>query len=312
VCSSDLAPICVMHALCVLLHQEVRSIIRGVRTLHLNSDTTRTRINAITTVTPELSMLLGAFAADGYLQKEKNGSYRLKICDGERESVQKAAEWVQSVFGAKPILRYDINDHTWTCWFNSKIIARCLEAYFEFRPGIKSRTTRIPTIIRHQEHLRRAFVAGVLTFDGGIKKTGMVAFSTRSRHLFGDVVETIENDGIKLKKGYNEKKDFWFLESVSGRKKDELKKWLQYFVQGTLKRERLEFFINERSYSIAEAERLFPPHYKGRVSIRSVHQAALEMNSLNPNILQHHPLLEGVARNTLYKYVFILKKTAWT
>lgn len=148
-------PLCFLEQLSKQLHIEKARIFEEILNFELNSDNTNTRVNVVNYITPSLCTLAGAFAADGYLQKEKKGgTYRLKIVEGEATCVRMIAKIVEQSFGIKPKVYYDKNQNCWYCWFNSKIIARYFIHFFKFKSGKKSTSVCIPSLIKSDQELR--------------------------------------------------------------------------------------------------------------------------------------------------------------
>ncbi|MDD9953942.1 MAG: hypothetical protein OXR66_06415 [Candidatus Woesearchaeota archaeon] len=276
--------------------------------LYTKSDTTRKKVNPITQLSPTLAKIVGGFAADGYMQYN-NGSYRLKIVDGDETSIRRFAEWIHDIFGIQSNYYYYKEDHAWLCWFNNKVVARYFEKFFSIRPGKKSHIAHKPRIIQGKEN-ERAFALGVLQFDGGVKATGMAAFTTKSKQLMEDVARIVRKDGLKIITSYNKKKKFYLLESRTGRDKEQLKKWLMYFEPGTRKHDMLKFLIRGKKMGIKELLRLFPKHYSTRLSVLEVYNAIKSIKKGYNHDIVDELKQQGIFVSwiTIYKHLHLLSQ----
>lgn len=304
-------PLPVVIELINLINPNLKNkIINSIILFLCKTDYQRNRINAVKRLDVLLAKIIGAHIADGYLQKVGLG-YSIKISDGREDTIKICAKWIEDKFNLKPRIRFDKRDNTWTCWFNNKIIGRYFENIFDMKPGKKSHIAKEPILIKRSTYeIRKAFALGVLTFDGGVKTSGTIALSSMSKSLINDIYDILALDAIKVNKLYNPKKGSWLIESVSGRDKNYLSKWEDYFERGTWKLERLNFFLKNKRYDIKELEYLFPKHHFSILSIKDVLKSIKNIKNakiadirkdLNKNRVKF-------SHSPVYKCLFILEK----
>ncbi|HLD15186.1 MAG TPA: LAGLIDADG family homing endonuclease [Candidatus Nanoarchaeia archaeon] len=273
---------------------------------------TKQRTKAVFVLTEDLAELIGAHMADGHMRMESN-SYKINVCDGRRELVESCAKLVENIFGIKSIIRFSSRDNTWSCWFNNKIIGRYFENIFKIKPGKKFDIAKEPELIKNSNFkIRKAFAKGVISFDGGVKTSGMVAISSMSKDLIEDIYNILKEDGIEVNKRYNKKKKSWLIESISGRNENYLSKLLYYFEKDTWKYNRLKFFINPRKLTIDELNYLFPEHHLSKVSLNEVYCTIKKLKKTNVSgIISELKRKDiNVNRVTLFKYFYLLEKSS--
>ncbi|MAG47258.1 hypothetical protein CL617_01515 [archaeon] len=288
-------------------------IIKNFKLFISKFDRSNQGITAVKKLDEKLASIIGAHMADGYLQKNNN-EYRLKICDGREDIIRRYSEHIKYIFSKKAIVGYQVrfNNKYWICWFNSKIIGRYFEKIFDIPTGKKFDIAKEPELVKKSNFkIRKAFAKGVMDFDGGVKASGMVALTSMSKQLIDNIYEILSLDGISVNKKYNKKKKSWQIESRSGRKKEYLRKWLDYFEKGTWKYNRLKFFLDNKSYSIEQLEYLFPKHHRSKIQIRDVYR-----NIYNTKKSKIKDIVMGlrkdnlkVADTTIYKYLHLLEKS---
>jgi len=260
-------------------------------------------------INSKLSKILGAHMADGYLGKE-NDTYRIKVCDGKEDNIEKFSEWIEKTFHIKTKKEYSKKDNMWICWFNNKIIGRYFEKIFDIKPGKKSDIAKEPEIIKNSSlKIRKAFAKGVLMFDGGVKSNGMIALTSMSKQLIENVEKILKLDEIKVTKNYNPKKKSWLIESRSGRDKEYLKKWLYYFEEGTWKHERLKFFIEEKKYNLNELNYLFPKYHRSKIQLNDVYLSVKKIKKGKIKDIMVGLNKFKISPVTAYKYLFLLEKS---
>ena len=290
-------------------HLKIR-IIKNFEYFLCKSSKTKQKVNAIKDINKTLAKLIGAHIADGH-SKPEGQTCRLRIVDGREDIIKICASWIKTIFGVNPIIRFNKCDKTYCCWFNNKIIARYLKNIFGIPSGKKAYIVKEPIIIKNSKlKIRKAFALGVITFDGGIKTSGMVSLTSMSKSLINDISKILKEDGLSVNKFYNIKKKSWLLESHSGRNKTYQKKWLDYFEKSSWKYDRLNFFVNNRkSYSIKYLNYLFPNHYHSKINLNEVYNSIKKIKSgkikditkeLNKNI--------KIVDTSVYKYLYILEK----
>ncbi len=304
-------PLCILRELTNPIPEKKSEIIKSMKQFWTNSDHTKKRISVPHLPSKELAKIIGAHLADGYLQKDCN-AYRIKICDGKKDGIEKFSGWLEKVFHCNVRIRFRKEDNTWNGLYSNKIIARFYENLFNIRHGKKSDIAQEPQIIKNAEMaIRNAFVLGVMTFDGGVKSSGTIGFSTKSKKLFNDIREILQNNNMLVNESYNKNKDFWFFESISGRNIYYLKKWQKFFEPGTWKRKRLDLFINHKARGIEEVEELFPKHHRGKICVSDVWLAMhrIHMGGINDIQKELQKKRLFVNKASIYKYLNILEQT---
>lgn len=288
-----------------------KEIIKNFRYFICKNNTTKQKTRAVKKIEKKLAKIVGAHMADGYMQKEGN-TYKIKICDERRDSIEKCSEWIKEVFSINPRVRYGIrfNKKYWLCWFNNKIIGRYLENIFKIKAGKKFDIAQEPKIIKKSPlDIRKEFAKGIMMFDGGVKTSGMVSITSMSKQLIEDLYKILALDKISVNKGYNKKKGSWLIESKSGRDKDYLKKWLDYFEPATWKYERLKFFIRNKKHNIEELDYLFPIHHKSKISLKEVYNAIKFLKKGKIKDIMTKLNKNNLSYTTVYKYLYLLEKS---
>lgn len=305
-------PLPVMGELIELIGPKVRiKAIKSINSFWSVNDKTKKRIKVPYKINRQLAKIIGAHMADGYLQKVGH-SYGIKVSDGRKDNIDIFKNWLKERFNLEPRIRFDKTDNTWTAWYSNKIIGRYYEKIFHINHGKKFHIAKEPLLIKNSSiTIRNAFALGVMTFDGGVKTSGMVSIVSRSKKLIRDLEEIFNLNHIKINKRYNSKKESWLLEGISGRDIGYLQKWQNFFERGTWKRERLDFFIKRNKCTIKELEYLFPKHHLGKLCISDIWDIInqIKKGKANDIRLELNKRHDKVANTTLYKYLFILEKS---
>jgi len=146
--------------------------------------------------------------------------------------------------------------------FSNKIMGRYLKNVFDFPIGKKSDIVDAPRVIKNALFsIQKAFVRGAMQFDGSVKRKGTIAFSTNSKKLLNFFLNILRKDKIKgaawVRK--RRKKELGFEFSPT-------KQWLSYFIEGTLKYQRLYEYIygfkevvRSKKEAIKVFDKAFPP-----------------------------------------------------
>ena len=163
--------------------------------------------------------------------------YRLEFVDSDKRSMEYLKKLIFTLFG------YHIKIETkkkekggyYYVHFSNKILGRYLKNIFDFPVGKKSSTVNVPKLIKNASFsIQRAFVRGLIQFDGSVRMNGNVALSTNSKQLLNFVLSTFKKDKLEgnIWESKNRKGELGF-ESPPA------KKWLTYFIKGTQKYRRL-------------------------------------------------------------------------
>ena len=177
---------------------------------------------------------LGAFATDGCLDRK----WRINISDEDPKEIKKVCESFTNLFKLSPLMRKAKKGNWWEFEIYNKVIGRYLNVFFGFPIGKKSRTVNEPLMIRNSTfEFRKAFVAGVLNFDGSVTINGNITLESYSPLLINSVKEVLLLDKIETHK------------SPNGRVLQILNpslKCLEYFEEESNKRKRLEIILGIR------------------------------------------------------------------
>lgn len=177
-----------------------------------------------------------------YLNKCNIGfslAYKIELVDFGKDSMEYLRKLVASQFGYNVKIKTGGGGNWYFVLFSNKIIGRYLKSIFNFPLGKKSSVVDAPELIKSELFLiQKAFVRGLMQFDGSVKRNGNVALSTNSKHLLDFFLSTIKKDNLKgaawARK--NRKKELTFESPPS-------KQWLTYFIKNTLKYQRLHEHI---------------------------------------------------------------------
>ncbi len=157
--------------------------------------------------------------------------YTIELCDAYKDNVLFFKNLIKNVFGISPNKFYKKGE-MWRVIFSNKILARFLIEFFGIWPGKKSDDAFEPEIIKKAPlKTRKAFVLGLLTFDGCVTKQGKMCLSSNSKSLVEAVEQIWKKDkiqcGISKGKGKNRVINAYLANSK--------KKLIQYFEPDTQK-----------------------------------------------------------------------------
>lgn len=166
--------------------------------------------------------------------------------------------------------------------FSNKIIGRYFKNIFDFPLGKKSDIVEAPELIKRSPfNIQKAFTRGLMQFDGSVKMKGTVAFSTNSKKLLEFFSNVIHRDGLK---GCTWARKDRECELGFESQFPSSRHWLNYFIKGTLKYQKLYGYIygfKKRVKSKEEAikilERIFPPNNKSILPFYSVIKIASKL-----------------------------------
>ena len=305
-------PLPVIIELTKILNPSLKGkLIKDFRSFICKNNNTKQKTNAVKNIEKKLANIIGAHIADGYMQKEGK-TYKIKICDGKRDAIEKCSNWIEEVFYVKPRIRYGIrfNKKYWLCWFNNKIIGRYLEHIFKIKTGKKFDIAQEPEIIKKSPlSIRKEFAKGVMMFDGGVKTSGTIAVTSMSKQLIDDLYEILILDGIEVNKRYNSKKKSWLIESKSGRNYNYLMKWIDYFEPGTWKYERLKFFTENKKCGIKKLSYLFSSPHRSKIKLSDVYEAIKTIKKGKIKDIMKTMKKSNISHITIYKYLYLLEKS---
>lgn len=189
-------------------------------------------------------------------------SYKLEFIDCSKGSMEYLKELITRLFGYSIKVERSKTKKAYYVHFSNKIMGRYLKNIFDFPVGKKSSIVDAPKLIKNASFVtQKAFIRGIMQFDGSVKRKGSIAFSTNSKKLLNFFLDILRKDKIRG--------TVW----VRKRRKQELgfessptKQWLSYFVKGTLKYQRLYEYIygfkgvvRSKKEAIKVFDKAFPP-----------------------------------------------------
>ncbi|MFH1275798.1 MAG: LAGLIDADG family homing endonuclease [Candidatus Woesearchaeota archaeon] len=305
-------PLIVIASLCDFLNPKLKKLINHSIISLFFTNRTSNPIKAVHSLSEEFAEFIGAFAADGHFCGI-SPEYYINISEGHKDSLELLTKKIKKVFNFNSRLTYSQRDHTWRLWIKNKVICLYFETILGLKPGKKAATVHMPEVIKNSSfNIQKAFMRGVFTFDGGVKTTGSIGLSTRSKFLMEDIKRFLQKERIQHKITYNKNKDAWTLESSSGRNKYLLNKWKDYFFQNTSKYKKIQFFLRELEISnLKQLEELFPLHHHSRITLNDIYLIIKEINKGEiEDIMEEIKKRKlPVATTTLYKYLYILTKS---
>lgn len=167
--------------------------------------------------------------------------YTIELTDEHESNVKAFNKWIKEEFEIEPTNYYN-KENAWRTIFSNKILARYLIKFFDFLPGEKSRIVKEPAVIKNSNlKIRKKFARGVLMFDGTISKRKIISFTTLSEKLAGSIKDILEKDTVKAGILKNKRNEY----VVYTLAKQDIKKLMQYFEEGTKKYDLLKWLDKE-------------------------------------------------------------------
>jgi hypothetical protein len=266
--TSNEIPLCVLGKLFNLWKNELqiteadfrlkkREIFSSIEYLRMNHHVSKP-VKANLFLDETLAKIIGAFCADGNFYPPDMFRWE----EEHKSNLDALSKWIYDYFGIQAnVVETKRDRKSWFYRFRSKVFARYMELFFEFKAGSKTYSVRAPEIIQTaSQDIQRAFAMGALMFDGSVNYDGTISFTVASKDFRDDVTEIILRDKIPLtlSENYNIKGHWSF---VSSRSLSEFsrRKLLWYFEERTIKWVRLKEFLdgfNFKVYSLYEAKRL--------------------------------------------------------
>ena len=253
-------------------------------------------------LTEDLIKIVGACAADGHINR-KSG---IVLEEADESAVLTFSNWINNVFGVK----YKVFKSPYKSWrieVYSKIIVRYLTEFLGFPVGNKSRTIKMPHIIKEKSlRYRIAYAKGVMMFDGSVTLAKLVVLETTSKELIMEINEIVNKTGITTKL-VSYKKDYtWrILSTVS-------ESWLKFFEEKTLKYNKLKLLLGDYDFGILTNKekcnilcQIFSENNASIINFCKVISAIKELNDFTYIELSRKL---KIAKNTLCSYLFLLKK----
>jgi len=236
-------------------------LLRSIDYLRLNQHASK-KTKATIELNETLSKIIGAFCADGNF-------YPPDMIRWEEEhlsNMQALARWMKDCFRDVKVQKSGRERNSWTIKFRNKVMARYLEIFFNFKPGIKVYTTRAPKIIRNASfNIQKAFTIGAMIFDAGMNNDGTVSFGVVSKKFRDDVASIIQKENIKIYVSNKPNiRNIWYLNSNRLLEKDQKIKLLSYFEKGTIKWQKFKehiFGFEGSAETFQEAKEILIEHY---------------------------------------------------
>ncbi|HEV8639995.1 MAG TPA: ribonucleotide reductase N-terminal alpha domain-containing protein [Methylomirabilota bacterium] len=152
-------------------------------------------------LTPALAELIGLYIGDGSNHRD---GIRVTVSRECPEVVRRIEETSFALFGKRASISYDARKHT----FEVAILSTQIKAWFDFLGVTKAsaREAQIPPIIlRSTEEVACAFVRGLFTADGCVRKNGHITLTTISPRLAEDLQSLLLALGVPT----HLRKDVW-------------------------------------------------------------------------------------------------------
>jgi len=229
---------------------KMEDVTRNITLLSHGAGNTYKVVTVPRILTENLCKICGAIIADGHLKyrKTKNGcDYSIIVRDQYEDNLLLFTKWLKEEFGTIVRPAYDKNQRLWYIDFSNKIIFRYLNSIFEIPFGKKSNIVKIPKLIENSyDEYRKAFVVGVLMFDGGINyRNGYFDLSTKSEFLVKNIEHILRKFNIKPDYISKEIDKYSKVFELRIRRKKKLGRLLQLFIEpNTTKWEQLNTHVN--------------------------------------------------------------------
>lgn len=242
------------------------------------------QVKAIHYLTPELSKISGAHAADGTLAMANTGKnsnmYRWIVTDGNTYSLSALRKWVKTVFGLNIEIKKSLYDNSFLFIVDSKVVLRYLHNFFDFKVGNKTYTVSLPEVIRKSSfEFQRNFALGVLTFDGSVDLDGNLRLNVKSKKLLEDVAHIMQKDGIEVTFPKTSKKRGWTLKC----KVAENKNVLNYLDKNSINWKKAYGFLH--GFDKDEAIQLFKETPISKITLSRFIETKARLNTSDKRIL---------------------------
>ncbi len=245
--------------------------------------------------------------------------YNFSIVDEDKKSVEAIAKRISKIFGikSKNVIRSGKDENSWEISYLNKIILRYLHVFFEFDYGSKSHNVDMPEIIRTAPFkYRKAFVRGAITFDGSVN-IKCIYFGVKSKKFRDSVAYVLKSDGLTINLNVNPK-DRWELFTPDTLSKNELRKWISYFIPKSEKWYRIYEVIygfNRQVKSIEEAkyilEKIYPKKLKISLSelIDFVKETEGDFTVKDlVKVVRKYTNINSITKDTIRPYLRLLEK----
>jgi hypothetical protein len=182
-----------------------------------------------------LCILAGAHAADGYLSKKGLFS----ISDENKINLELVSDIIKKEFDIKTRIYKVKDENRYAFYFMNKNFTNYFKNGFNFPLGFKTYTVEMPKIIKNNLNFEKAFVTGAMTFESSVNINKSITFSATSKKFRDDLAIILLKNKMNIKtsrliKEGNRKKQY-VLRTSDNLSKEELEKWLNYYIKGSEK-----------------------------------------------------------------------------
>ena len=270
----------------------------------------RNEVKTVKHLNVNLAKIAGAHMADGHLVKiktfkGKGYSYNVIIIDEYKCNLEAFSRWIKGVFGINVKIE-KAKSNAWMIVVRNKIVGRYLKIFFGFPVGIKT-YYNLPKIIENSsKEIKRAFVVGLLSFDGCVETDKTISYGIANETLRNQIVDILKEFNLKT---VSQKKSGFYHFKTAVLNKNDLKKWMNFFELNTEKWFKLKDMIegfNVKVYSYSKAMSVLNKVYKNgmKTNIPKITSTLKELKVCDKYILANK-LKVGVS--TLYRYIHILE-----
>lgn len=205
--------------------------------------------------------------------------YNLEITDEHKNNVESFNRWMKNTFDINPSSFNKIGN-AWRSIFSNKVMARVLITYFEIKSGYKTDIAFEPLLIKNSNlNFRKAFVLGVMTFDGSITISGNLTLTIKSRYLYESVQEVLTRCSIKFGGGY--KNGFYKIFTYKENSPIEIGKFIE---ENTVKWQRLMHYSNIDKSEVS-LESLYRKYPQRKISFQEIVNILTVIKSCDINFL---------------------------
>jgi len=153
-------------------------------------------VPAVKHLTVDLCKIAGAHAADGSISKKY---LQITLDDSDKNALIAYTKWIKRCFNLDVKVKVRKTKSHYRISFYNKIVSRYLHQLLGFPYGEKSNIVGEPHLIKQAPlEFRKAFVTGVMTFDGYIQMNCVIGIDLNSLSLIGSVVDILEKLGLRL------------------------------------------------------------------------------------------------------------------
>ncbi len=273
-------------------------------------------IGVVYFLTPMFSKIVGAMLADGCITASDNS---LSIIDEDKKNIENFSDWIKDLFCMSSTVKKHKKYNAWYVKIDNKIIQRYFTEFFKFNKGKKRKNYSIPHIIKNSSfNIQKACVCGVMAFDGMVRINKEIGLNIGSRRLRDDIFRILIKDGLNVSKlSKQDSTGMWRLYSSRKFDKDQYRKWLDYFFEGSNKWIKIYEFINgfnKKVSTVEEAltilERAFKSASASKVDLTFIFKMFTFNNSLTTKQILFSLKRKDIRirEETLWLYLNILRE----